>query len=970
MILSPLKSFSDDASSFKTCYSREPEHDQLETILSVAGMTCASCVNGIEQHIGGLDGVASIKVDLMTAQATVRHHEPVASAKVVRAAIEAMGFDAEVLSSKPVDEPRADSSHAESWFGIEGMTCGACVATITSLLSALPGVELADVQLLTAQARVRHDPREIGVRDIAKAIDDAGFTATPLDTGAPGDGAGAADPSALALESMRKHRRQAAIRFFWSLAFATPMLVFSMIIGMALPKSNAVYQALHRTAFQHYTVLTILVFVIATAAQVTLGMHFYKHAFKSLVRARTANMDVLIALGTTAAYVGSIISVTLQMGAGEEFFETAVFLMAFILLGRWLEAIAKGRTVSAVESLVKMQPDSALLVGGDGDELVTISARDIQLGDLLQVNSGMRVPADGVVVRGESDIDESMLTGESAPVTKTAGSAVTGGTLNISHTFRMRATAVNEASTLSRIVKLVREAQSSKPRLQDIADRVAARFVPFVVLGAIIVFVAWIIAGATGRIDPAWLDSKKSMAGMGAADGSGQPMAYGIFALLNAVAVLVIACPCALGLAAPTAIMVGTGLAARFGILVKGGGATMEAASSIDVVAFDKTGVLTVGSPAVVDGHEDASVKAEMVGFGVWLRACVLEIESLSSHPLAAAICTYLRDVPSDTVAPAHELLEHKELPGRGMQGLVRISPEAAQTLGWPAAVERATLLVGKEAWLADEGCHMDVPAEMRTRWTDGGLTTVAVALVPEPADQGPGRALAAFALADQPRPEARDVVARLKARGIDVWMISGDSPAAANAVAQVLGIDNVMAGVLPEQKSDTVRMLQQRGRTANAGWIPAMYTRARALATLILRRPPPATRPRPLARVVMVGDGVNDAPALAQADVGVAVGSGTAAAMETAPVLLMRPSLHSLLTFLHLSRVVFRRVKLNFVWASAYNLVCIPIAAGILYPAIDRGLPPVIAGLLMIASSLIVMASSLSLKLYREPKH
>ncbi|KAJ2772103.1 hypothetical protein IWQ56_001526 [Coemansia nantahalensis] len=683
-------------------------------------------------------------------------------------------------------------------------------------------------------------------------------------------------------------------------------------------------------------------------------------------------MDVLIALGTTAAYVGSIISVALRRGAGEEFFETAVFLMAFILLGRWLEAIAKGRTVSAVESLVKMQPDSALLVaGGSGGDLITISARDIQLGDLLQVNSGMRVPADGVVVRGESDVDESMLTGESAPVTKAAGAAVTGGTLNISHTFRMRATAVNEASTLSRIVKLVREAQSRKPRLQDIADRVAARFVPFVVLGAVIVFVAWVIAGATGAINRKWLESRGSMGSMGDMGGSDdhQPMAYGIFALLNAVAVLVIACPCALGLAAPTAIMVGTGLAARFGILVKGGGATMEAASSIDVVAFDKTGVLTVGKPAVVDSYADAAAEARMPGLGAWLGAAVLEIESLSSHPLAAAVCAFLRESQPAAAAPPHELLEHKELPGRGMQGMVRVSAEAAQALGWPATVERARLLVGKEVWAKDEGCQMDVPAETRARWADGGLTTVAVALAPEPAELGSGRVLAAFALADQPRPEARDVVAQLKARGIDVWMISGDSPAAAHAVAKTLGIDNVMAGVLPEQKSETVRMLQQRGRDADAGWIPALRRRAGALAALVLRRPPPATRPRPLARVVMVGDGVNDAPALAQADVGVAVGSGTAAAMETAPVLLMRPTLHSLLTFLHLSRVVFRRVKINFAWASVYNVVCIPIAAGILYPAADRGLPPVVAGLLMIASSLSVMASSLALKLYREPK-
>ncbi|KAJ2070686.1 hypothetical protein GGI16_009281, partial [Coemansia sp. S142-1] len=378
---------------------------------------------------------------------------------------------------------------------------------------------------------------------------------------------------------------------------------------MALPRSNPTAQAFHRKVFQHYSVSVICIFFIATAAQIILGAYFYKHAFKSLFRAKTANMDVLIALGTTAAYVGSIISVTMQKGDGEQFFETAVFLMTFVLLGRWLEAIAKGRTVSAVEALVKMQPDEALLVRVQPDQaapiLESINTRQIQLGDLLQVNNGMRVPCDGVITRGQTDIDESLLTGESVPVVKSEGSAVTGGTLNISQSIQMRATAINESSTLSRIVRLVREAQSSKPHIQEVADRVASRFVPFVILASVVVLIAWIAAGAAGRVKREWLDSKQAMGGLGGSSGMDgeehgrEPMAYGIFALLNAVSVLVIACPCALGLAAPTAIMVGTGMAARFGILVKGGGATMEAASKIDVVAFDKTGTLTMGKPAV-----------------------------------------------------------------------------------------------------------------------------------------------------------------------------------------------------------------------------------------------------------------------------------------------------------------------------------------------------------------------------------
>ncbi|KAJ2744697.1 hypothetical protein GGI20_002752 [Coemansia sp. BCRC 34301] len=996
--------------------------EETETTLSVSGMTCASCVSGIERHLATLDGVSSVKVDLMTAQATVCHIGKQVTADILRAAIEEMGFDASVLSSATRHDQNSHAANSaalilgeqpvDSWFNVEGMTCGSCVATITALLTGLSGVISADVQLLTAQAVVKHRPRDIGIREIADTVSSAGYQTTPLDMSSDANGQLAADPSAMALQNLQKHRRQAAIRFAWSLLFSIPMLVISMIIDMALPASNPTAKLFHRKVFQQYSVSVICIFFIATAAQIILGAYFYKHAFKSLFRAKTANMDVLIALGTTAAYVGSIISVTMQKGDGEQFFETAVFLMTFVLLGRWLESIAKGRTVSAVEALVKMQPDDALLVRVQPDQtspvLESISTRQIQLGDLLQVNNGMRVPCDGVITRGQTDIDESLLTGESAPVVKSEGSPVTGGTLNISQSIQMRATAINESSTLSRIVRLVREAQSSKPHIQEVADRVASRFVPFVVLASLIVLIAWIAAGAAGRVRREWLDSKQAMGGFGSSndmsgmDGEGhgrEPMAYGIFALLNAVSVLVIACPCALGLAAPTAIMVGTGMAARFGILVKGGGATMEAASKIDVVAFDKTGTLTMGKPAVVDSYVDESIDAQSSGFSAWLYACILELESQSSHPLANAICVHVRQShqASSTDLPP-QLLEHSELPGRGMRATVEVPAEFAMALGWPTAASTAWILVGKDSWAKDEGCAMSTPLEMRSRWAENGYTPVAVALVPI-APKLTGSVVAAFALADKVRPEACDVVSRLKQRGIDVWMISGDHPAAANAIARELGIDYVMAGVLPEQKSEVVRSLQQRGKSSSADLPP---TTDRADNTMVNspdlgKRPATdfadisaiplgsrvtgwlprfgrfsksTTKYHPFAKVAMVGDGVNDAPALAQADVGIAVGSGTAAAMETAPALLMRPSLYSLLTFLDLSRTVFRRVKLNFVWASMYNIVCIPIAAGILYPAVDRGLPPVIAGLLMIASSLTVMVSSLSLKLYRERKY
>ncbi|KAJ2088596.1 hypothetical protein IW138_004086 [Coemansia sp. RSA 986] len=1020
---------SNSSTEIHTAYQKSDEgtneHDisvpECETILSVLGMTCASCVNSIERYVGDLDGVLSVKVDLMTAQAVIRHVSQTMSAKDLCTAIDDMGFDASVIASKEISAPEASKGNSanaailgtepiESWFSVEGMTCGACVANITDLLENMTGIISADVQLLTAQAKVKHVPRDIGIREISAALCDAGYKAAPLNAD-DGCGKDVVDPSTIALKNMEKHRRQAAIRFGTSLVFAIPMFIISMIIDMALPSSNHVAMEFHRKVFKDYSVSVICIFFIATAAQFTLGLYFYSHAFKSLFRAKTANMDVLIALGTTAAYVGSIISVTLQNGGGEQFFETAVFLMTFVLLGRWLEAIAKGRTVSAVESLVKMQPEDALLVhpkgSKDGEELEAISARNIQLGDLLQVNGGMRVPCDGVVVRGQTEIDESLLTGESVPVTKSEGSIVTGGTLNLTQAFQMRATAINESSTLSRIVRLVREAQSSKPRIQEFADRVASRFVPLVVLAALIVFTAWIIAGATGHIKSSWLVTKSSMGGFGAlashTDDVGpgeQRMPYAIFSLLNAIGVLVIACPCALGLAAPTATMVGTGLAARFGILVKGGGATMEAASKIDIVAFDKTGTLTIGKPAVIDSYVTASLETHENGekFVSWLNTRVHELEQMSSHPLAAAICTYIREhalTKSESEEPG--LLGHTEIPGHGMQGTVCVPAEFSAVLGWPLAGDtEARLLVGKDAWIKEEECNMNAMADTRTRWSENGHTPVVVALVPTTGSPSLGTALSAFALADKVRPEAQDVVARLKKAKISVWMISGDHPAAANAIARQIGIDNVMAGVLPEQKSEMVRTLQLRGKQDDGMAVDVNKTCESIddLASLesgkVKDRTKPGRKDRLLqrlfpfwgrqatastkihrrAKVAMVGDGVNDAPALAQADVGIAIGSGTAAAMETAPALLMRSSLYSLLTLLSLSRVVFRRVKLNFVWASVYNVVCIPIAAGILYPAADRGLPPAVAGLLMIASSLTVMVSSLSLKLYREPKY
>ncbi|ORX68844.1 heavy metal translocatin [Linderina pennispora] len=818
-----------------------------------------------------------------------------------------------------------DASHtnlAHTTLLVSGMTCAACVNTVEQQLKS-SGAKTVSADLMTGLTTVVHDAGLLSSDNVCECIASLGLEAEVLQTHQP-------------VDRMLDQSEEAWLeRFLVSLIFAVPALLL-MLLNSMLALSHPIYRFLHKRTAGLYTPHTACMFVLATLCQIVLGSRFYMHAAKALLKARTANMDVLVVLGTTMAYAGSIVSTV--MGCSD-FFETPIYLISFVLLGRWLESTARGRSASTVASLIALQPQTAVLADG-----AVIGVEEIKPGDLILVSGASHIPCDGIIVQGRTYVDESLITGESCSVAKAPGSNVVGGSFNQMRNIQIRATAATDRSVLSRIIQLVRDAQANKPRLQQVADRVASKFVVLVTVASVLVFIVWIAVGARGGIKRQWIESK-GMANHqhNLHDKERLTRIYDtIFALLNAISVLVIACPCALGLAAPTAIMVGTGVAARLGILIKGGGVVMEAASKVDVVVFDKTGTLTQGHPSVVDLRELRGLPPGCKG---WIYSAIHAIESMSNHPLASAVRQFIE--MHTRITQDIEIWEHEEVPGCGTRALVSVPDDLREHLGWGES-QKAYLSIGREGWVwADTSFVSSLSPEERSereckrQWETNGYTLVSVCLQPKRSHDVrqaswpvPACPLLSFAVDDQVRQEAKFVIDSLQRSGVEVWVVSGDKAEVVQVVANQLGIRNIIAGVLPGEKCERIRGLQFAG------------DRRRVVA--------------------MVGDGINDAPALAQADIGIAVDSGTATAIETAPVVLMRPSLLPLLTFFDISLVTMRRVKLNFIWASGYNLVCLPIAAGVLYPVIGRGLPPAMAGLLMVLSSFTVMLSSLSLKLYR----
>jgi Cu+-exporting ATPase len=730
---------------------------------------------------------------------------------------------------------RGGAQVARLELSLTGMTCAACAARIERTLKGQEGVAEASVNLATERARVVFDPARVSAGELIARIAEIGYGACPLEPGAPA-----------ASDRERAEREREASRQLYLLVFA---------VAFSLPLLAPM--VLHFTGLMvpHWLMNARLQFALATFVQVVAGAQFYRGAYLNL-RHGTANMDVLVATGTTAAYLYS--AYRTFVSPGEVYFEASAVIITLVILGRRLEAVAKGRTSEAIKKLMKLQPRTARITRG-GQEM-EVSVEDVVPGDIVLVRPGERVPVDGEIIDGESAVDESMITGESLPVDKAPGDQVVGGTINKHGAFRFAATKVGQQTTLARIIRLVEDAQASKAPIQRLADIVAGYFVQGVVIVAAVTFAGWMIF--TGDFTKA---------------------------VISTVAVLVIACPCALGLATPTAIMVGTGKGAESGILIRGG-EHLEKAHAVTTVVLDKTGTITRGEPRVTDVvvATGGEVSAEEV-----IRAAAA-VERNSEHPLAQAI-----------VARAREL---------GLELPKTMGFEAVSGRGVRATVEPdAEVLLGTPAFLGAAGIDVSPAQEAYGRLIAEGKTAVLAALR--------GKVVGVVALADTVKEHAREAIEELRRMGVEVVMLTGDNQRTAEAIAKQVGISTVIAEVLPQHKAEKVGALKGRGKV-----------------------------------VAMVGDGVNDAPALATADLGIAMGTGTDVAIEAAGVTLMSGDLRGIPAAIRLSKRTMAKIRQNLFWAFIYNTVGIPVAAA-------GRLSPVIAGAAMAMSSVSVVTNSLLLK-------
>jgi Cu+-exporting ATPase len=884
--------------------------------LKVTGMTCNGCANTVRQALLAVPGVEAAEVDLAGARATVQMDAARVTGEDLETAVRSAGYQAELQSSDSgarvagrnvssntqrvnsqvssgltaighapgaspppaivgridpagpatgqsaaSEQPGSTHQHAfttqpasgtktgvaRADLIIRGMTCAGCVHTIESRVKALPGVSECDVNLATGTASVAYDPAKVDLEKIRHTVDEAGYEAREAEAG---HSHGADDAEQEAREWKRK--------LIVSAIFTLPLLVIAMSHGaISFPGVHWVQLA-----------LTVPVLIYG-------GGRFYRLAW-SAARHGTADMNTLIAVGTGAAFVYSAVATMapgfIAPGAMPHevpvYFETAAAIIALIILGRLLEARARGRTSSAIRSLMGLRAKTARVVR-DGQEM-DVPVEEVQVADIVVVRPGEKIPVDGVVVDGSSTIDESTLTGESIPVDKAAGDQVFGATLNKTGSFRMEARKVGSETALAQIIELVKKAQGSKAPIARLADVISGYFVPIVIGVAVVTFFAWYLLAP--------------------------PEIALRMAVLNAVAVLIIACPCAMGLATPTAVMVGIGRGAENGILIKSGGA-LEVAHKIDVVVLDKTGTITSGEPRVTDIVPAGDLTEEQ------LLEAVASAEQRSEHPLAEAIVERARAAGLSVSDPE----SFDSLPGNGVK----------------AKVGGKQLLIGTKKLLAGQGVDVSDAEETANRLADEGKTVVFAAI---------GEKLAGLiALADTPKPGAAKAIQRLRQMGLDVVMITGDNQQTAKAVAAEVGIERVLAEVLPGRKADEVRRLQTEGHT-----------------------------------VAMVGDGVNDAPALAQADLGIAIGAGTDVAIETAGMILVRDELSDVAAAIELSRRTLKTIRQNLFWAFAYNVVGIPIAAGVFYPWTGWLLSPIVASAAMAFSSVSVVTNSLRLRGYR----
>ena len=807
-----------------------------QNTFKIDGMTCSACANRVERVVKKMDGVEEASVNFATETLSVKFDEAKVAASKIEEIVVKAGYSV-----------RKDMRNYT--FKVEGMSCSACANRVERITKKIDGVESANVNFATEKLTVRVDAEKVRYSDIKLAVDKAGFKLIKEDDEVK-EASKKKDESKLLLN-----------RFIFSLIFTVPLLIISMghMVGMPLPSIiNPMKNPLNFALVQ--LVLTIPVMVA--------GYKFYKIGYKNLFKL-SPNMDSLIAIGTSAAVAYGLFAIYKILNgethyAMHLYFESAVVILTLITLGKYLEAVSKGKTSEAIKKLMGLAPKTATIIK-NGKE-VSIPIEEVIVGDIILVKPGEKLPVDGEIIEGSTSIDESMLTGESIPVEKNIGSTVIGASINKAGFIKYKATKVGKDTALAQIVKLVEEAQGTKAPIAKMADIIAAYFVPTVMALAIIAAVGWLIAGEST-----------------------------VFALTIFISVLVIACPCALGLATPTAIMVGTGKGAENGVLIKGGEA-LETTYKIDTIVFDKTGTITEGKPKVTDIICNGIKEEEVL-------VLAASAEKGSEHPLGEAIVREAEDRSLE-----FKSLEHfKAVPGHGIE----------------VTIEGKDILLGNKKLMIENNINIESLHVESDRLATEGKTPMYIAIN--------NKLSGIIAVADTVKENSKAAIEELKKMNVNVAMITGDNKKTAEAIAKSVGIDIVLAEVLPEDKANEVKKLQGKNR-----------------------------------KVAMVGDGINDAPALVQADVGIAIGSGTDVAIESADIVLMKSNLKDVVTAIRLSKATIKNIKENLFWAFGYNVLGIPVAMGVLHIFGGPLLNPMIAAAAMSFSSVSVLLNALRLKRFR----
>jgi len=801
----------------------------------IEGMTCAACAKAVERATKKLDGVEDSSVNLATEKMNISFDEEKVTVEDIQKAVEKAGYKASIES-------------LTKSFAIEGMTCSACANAIERATKKMDGVIDSNVNFATERLTIVYEPSKVRFPDIRKAVEKAGYKIRMEEQSADAD-----------KERKENDAKSLWRKFVFSAIFTVPLLYVAMGHMIGLPLPEMVDPMMNPKNFALLQLVLVLPVIV-------MGSRFYLIGFKTLAK-RSPNMDSLIAIGTSAAFLYGLFAVY-RIFTGDAsythdmYFESAGVILTLVTLGKYFESVSKGKSSEAIKKLMGLSPKTArVIVSGEEKE---ISLEEVEVGDIIVVRPGEKLPVDGQVVVGATSVDESMLTGESIPVEKNPGDMVIGASINKNGNIEYKATKVGKDTTIAQIIKLVEEAQGSKAPIAKMADIIAGYFVPIVIALALVSGIAWYLSGETA-----------------------------LFGLTIFISVMVIACPCALGLATPTAIMVGTGKGAENGVLIKSGIA-LETAHKIQTVVLDKTGTITEGKPVVTD----------VIPFDGYEKDYLLQIaasaEKGSEHPLGEAIVKAAQERAMELKA----LSQFKAIPGRGIEVII----------------DGKKIVTGNKKLMDERSVNIEEKWELTQKLAGEGKTPMYIS-----AD---GMLAGIIAVADTVKENSKRAVSGLREMGIEVVMISGDNKRTADAIARQVGIDRVLAEVMPENKAEEIKKLQGEGK-----------------------------------KVAMVGDGINDAPALAQADVGIAIGSGTDVAIESADIVLMRGDLMDVLTAIDLSKKTIRNIKQNLFWAFGYNVVGIPVAMGLLHLFGGPLLNPMIAGAAMSFSSVSVVTNALRLK-------